>query len=60
MVRDYSYQRYVKKKNVCVVGEIEYGLFKCVLGRRTDMCSGSDLDGEDEDDARKNHGVIGS
>ncbi len=34
-----------------VKGGKDYGLYQCILGRRTDLCSGADTAGQDETDA---------
>lgn len=34
----------------------EYGIYKCVLGRRTHLCNRTDFNGPDKNDARQNYG----
>lgn len=36
------------------------GIFECFLGGGTHLCTGTDIDGEDQDDAGANHGALGS
>lgn len=33
-------------------------LYKCILGRRADLCSCPDIDGENKDDAWKDYGAV--
>ena len=40
-----------------MLGGKDYGLYQCILGRGTDLCSDADTAGQDEADARKNHGA---
>ena len=34
------------------------GILECILGRRSDLCSDSDLNGKNKTDAGADHGVI--
>ena len=45
-----------------MLGGKDYGLYQCILGRGTDLCSDADTAGQDEADARKTHGgsVLGA